>query len=41
MFRHIRVAPKYELEDRLMAFIHDLNREPILHTWSYKIDDAA
>jgi hypothetical protein len=25
----------------LMAFISDINREPVVHTWRYKIDDAA
>jgi transposase len=41
MLRHIRVTSKHELKERPMAFIEDLNRQPILHTWSYKIDDAA
>jgi hypothetical protein len=34
VLRHIRVASKLELKERLMAFIDDVNREPILHTWS-------
>ena len=41
MLRHIRVASKHELKERLMAFIEDLNREPVLHTWRYKIENAA
>ena len=41
MLRHIRVTSKHELKERLMAFIEDLNREPILHTWRYKIEKAA
>jgi hypothetical protein len=24
-----------------MAFIDDINREPVVHTWRYKIDRAA
>jgi hypothetical protein len=24
-----------------MAFIDDINREPVVHTWRYKIDNAA
>jgi len=24
-----------------MAFIGDVNREPVVHTWRYKIDNAA
>jgi len=24
-----------------MAFINDINRQPVVHTWRYKIDRAA
>jgi transposase len=41
VLRHIRVSSKDELKQRLMAFISDINREPVVHTWRYKIDDAA
>jgi transposase len=41
VLRQIRVASKHELRQRLMAFIEDLNREPVPHTWRYKIDKAA
>jgi transposase len=41
VLRHIRVTSKHELKERLMAFISDINREPVVHTWHYKIDDAA
>jgi transposase len=41
VLRHIRVSSKHELQERLMAFIDDINREPVLHTWHYKIDNAA
>ena len=41
VLRHIRVSSKHELEERLMAFIDDINREPVIHTWRYKIDNAA
>ena len=41
VLRHIRVSSKHELKERLMAFIADINREPVVHTWRYKIDDAA
>src|SRR5512133_2490042 len=40
VLRHIRVSSKHELKDRLMAFISDINREPVVHTWHYKIDAA-
>jgi len=41
MLRHIRVTSKHELKERLMAFISDINRDPVVHTWRYKINDAA
>jgi hypothetical protein len=41
VLRHIRVTSKHELRERLLAFISDINREPLVHTWHYKIDDAA
>ena len=41
VLRHIRVNSKDELRQRLMAFINEVNREPVVHTWRYKIDDAA
>jgi transposase len=41
VLRHIRVSSKHELKERLMAFIDDINHQPILPNWHYKIDDAA
>ena len=41
VLRHIRVSSKHELGERLMASIADINREPVVHTWRYKIDNAA
>ena len=41
VLRQIRVVSKQELRERLMAFIDDVNRDPIPHTWSYKIKKAA
>src|ERR1700756_1244532 len=41
VLRHIRVRSKDELAHRLKAFVNDINREPVVHTWRYKIDDAA
>jgi len=41
VLRHIRVASKQELKERLMAAIDDINRHPVVHTWSYKLDQAA
>jgi transposase len=41
VLRHIRVASKQELKDRIMAAIDDVNRHPVVHSWSYKLDKAA
>jgi hypothetical protein len=41
VLRHIRVTSKHELKERIMAGIADVNRYPVLHTWSYKLADAA
>jgi transposase len=41
VLRHIRVASKQELEQRIMAGIDDVNRYPVIHTWSYKLAEAA
>jgi transposase len=38
--RHIRVASKQELKDRIMAAMSDFNRCPVVHTWSYKLAQA-
>jgi transposase len=37
MLRHIRVASKQELKDRIMAYIDDVNRDPVVHKWTYKL----
>src|ERR1700738_2257638 len=41
VLRHIRVASKQELKERIMAGIKDVNRYPVVHTWSYKLAEAA
>jgi DDE superfamily endonuclease/Homeodomain-like domain len=41
MLRHIRVASKAELKSRIMAYLDDVNSEPVIHTWTYKIGEAA
>jgi transposase len=41
VLRHIRVTSKHELKERIMAGIDDVNRDPIIHTWSYKLAEAA
>ena len=41
ILRHIRVASKQELKDRIMAAMDYINQHPVVHTWSYKLDQAA
>jgi len=41
VLRHIRVTTKQELKDRIMAAMDEFNRHPVVHTWSYKLDDVA
>lgn len=41
VLRHIRVASKNELKQRILAYLDDLNREPVIHTWTYKLAEAA
>jgi transposase len=41
VLRHIRVASKHELKERIMAGIEHVNRHPVIHTWSYKLAEAA
>jgi transposase len=41
VLRHIRVASKEELKNRILAAIDDFNQHPVVHTWSYKLNTAA
>src|SRR6201981_1489175 len=41
VLRYIRVESKQELKDRIMAAMDEFNRHPVVHTWSYKLDQAA
>jgi transposase len=41
ILRHIRVASKAELKARILAYLDDLNRDPVVHTWTYKTKQAA
>ena len=41
VLRHIRVASKQELKDRIMAAMDYFNHDPVVHTWTYKLDKAA
>ncbi len=41
VLRHIRVGSKQELKDRILTAIDHLNCDPVVHTWSYKLNEAA
>ena len=41
MLRGIRVASKDELKARILVYLDDLNRDPVIHRWTYKIDAVA
>ena|SRR5215216_2238782 len=41
VLRHIRISSKQELKDRLMAAMDYFNADPVVHTWTYKLDRAA
>src|ERR1700680_2845997 len=41
VLRPIRVASKHELKERIMAAMDDINQHPLVHTWSYRLDEAA
>ncbi len=41
MLRHIRVTSKAELKARILAYLDDINRDPVVHNWTYKIAKAA
>jgi hypothetical protein len=38
---HIRVASKPELKERILTAIDDINKRPVVHSWSYKLDQAV
>ena len=41
VLRHIRVTSKQELKERLMAAVDFFNQDPVVHTWTHKLDRAA
>jgi transposase len=41
VLRYIRVASKSELKARILAYLDGINTEPVIHTWTYKIGEAA
>jgi transposase len=41
VLRHIRVADKQELKQRILAQIDRINRNPVVHKWAYKLKGVA
>jgi transposase len=41
ILRHIRVASKDELKRRILTYLDDLNRDPVVHSWTYRIGEPA
>ena len=41
MLRGIRVESKKELKERMLKYIQDLNDEPVVFTWNWKMDEMA
>jgi len=40
ILRHIRVKSKKELEERILKGIEEFNKEPVVFTWKYKMDEV-
>jgi transposase len=41
LLRHIRVDSKQELVERIYRGIEELNKEPVIFRWRYKMDELA
>ena len=39
MLRGIRVNTKQELEERIYKYFDEVNREPVVYHWKYKMDE--
>ena len=39
MLRGIRVASKQDLEDRIYLYFEEVNADPVVFHWSYKLDN--
>ena len=39
MLRGIRVKSKQELADRIYQYFEEVNQEPVVYHWTYKLDD--
>ena len=39
--RGIRVNTKQELEERIYKYFDEVNREPVVYHWKYKMDEIS
>jgi hypothetical protein len=40
MLRGIRVESKEELKDRIYKYFEEVNREPVVYRWKYRLDEV-
>jgi hypothetical protein len=41
ILRGIRVASKAELKARIMRYLQDLNADPVVFRWRYKLEEES
>lgn len=41
MLKGIRVQSKQELEDRIYLYFNEINKEPMVYHWTYKLDEIS
>ena len=41
MLKGIRVKSKQELADRIYLYFEEVNREPVVYHWTYKMDEIS
>ncbi len=41
MLKRIRVKSKEELADRIYLYFEEVNREPVVYHWTYKMDEIS
>lgn len=41
MLKGIRVQSKQELEERIYLYFDEVNKEPVVYHWTYKLDEIS